>query len=173
LRDYCSEKGTKNLNLHASEFDITFRGKGGLRVWIMHFSIVPDIVFLPLGENDILVNTDSRKLCIYILAIAQYLHDGVGVKLMIIGQLIRRMQFASYRNFNLMVLETNKYLEELSEPLHGIQFGKHRGLWKDLTYVGPDGVHLLCTRSEDQPMRKYRQSVRNALILLSKHLRRV
>ena len=180
LRDYCSQKGTKNMNLHPNEFDVTFRGKGGLKVRkcddreeIMHFSIVPDIVFLQLGENDIAVHIDSRKLAVDILAIAQYLHDGIGVKLVIIGQLIRRMQFASCRNFNIKVLETNKHLEELSEPLHGIHFWKHRGFWKDLTYLGPDGVHLLCTPSEDQPMRKYRRSVRNALILLSKHIRRV
>ena len=51
---------------------------------MMRFSIVPDIVFLQLGENDMSVNTDSRKLAVNILAIAQYLHDGVGVKLVII-----------------------------------------------------------------------------------------
>ncbi|XP_065941282.1 uncharacterized protein [Magallana gigas] len=106
-----------------------------------------------------------------IISVGQYLRDGVGVKLVIIGQLIRRMQFASCQHFNVFVVQTNEHLKRFAERLGGIYFWGHRGFWKDFHYLGPDGVHLLCTPAEDQPMRKFRRSIRNAVILHSKVLR--
>jgi hypothetical protein len=180
LRDFCSQTETENLGLDPKEFQIIFRGKGGLRLRkcdsrsdLLCFNIIPDIVFLQIGENDISTSTNSRKLAEDILSVAQYLRHGVGVGLIIVGQLIRRMQFASCRDFNIKVVETNQHIKQMSDTLSGIYFWGHRGFWKDLRYLGPDGVHLLCTPAEDQPMRKYRRSIRNAVILLSKLLRPV
>ncbi|XP_056020884.1 uncharacterized protein LOC125676148 [Ostrea edulis] len=180
LKEYCARTGTGNLDLDPCAFNITFRGKGGLksrrcdsRSELLCFDIVPDIVFLQIGENDIAATTNSKKLAEDIISIAQYLCDGVGVRLVIIGQLIRRMQFASCRYFNITVIETNQHLKQLSDPLCSIHYWSHRGFWNDLHYLGPDGVHLLCTPDEDQPMRKYRRSIRNAVILLSKLIRPV
>lgn len=109
------------------------------------------------------MNTSSNKLASDIISVAQYLQDGVGVKLVIIGQLIRLMQFASCKNFNNTVKETNQLIKELNAPSSGIHFWGPTGFWKDLHYLGPDGVHLLCTPAEDQPMRKYRRSIGNAV----------
>uniref|UniRef100_A0A8W8JIU6 Uncharacterized protein n=1 Tax=Magallana gigas TaxID=29159 RepID=A0A8W8JIU6_MAGGI len=147
LRDYCMQTETDNLNLDPEVFKI--------------------------GENDICESTNSEKLARDIISVGQYLRDGVGVKVVIIGQLIRRMQFASCQNFNVFVVQTNEHLKRFAEPLGGIYFLGHRGFWKDFHYLGPDGVHLLCTPAEDQPMRKFRRSIRNAMILHSKVLRPV
>ncbi|XP_061187523.1 uncharacterized protein LOC133195650 [Saccostrea echinata] len=180
LKEYCVQKGTENLGLDPKQYHVTFRGKGGLKLSkcdsrseFLCFDTVPDVVFLQIGENDISTSTNSRKLAMDIISVAQYLRDGVGVKLIIIGQLIRRMQFASCRDFNATVVEINLHVKQMSDPLCGIHYWGHRGFWNDLQYLGPDGVHLLCTPTEDQPMRKYRRSVRNAVILLSKLLRPV
>lgn len=180
LKEYCSQTGTVNLGLKPCAYNVTFRGKGGLKLRrcnsrseLMRFDIVPDIVFLQIGENDVVAATNSEKLAEDIISLAQYLRDGVGVRLVIIGQLIRRMQFAPCRDFNATVMKTNQHLKQLSDPLCNIHYWGHRGFWNDLNYLGPDGVHLLCTPDEDQPMRKYRRSIRNAVILLSKLLRPV
>nr|XP_034307428.1 uncharacterized protein LOC117680629 isoform X4 [Crassostrea gigas] len=177
LRDYGMQTETDNLNLDPEVFKVSFRGKGGLRLnkrvfrsEILHFDSIPDVVFLQIGENDICENTNSEKLARDIISVGQYLRDGVGVKVVIIGQLIRRMQFASCQNFNVFVVQTNEHLKRFAEPLGGIYFWGHRGFWKDFHYLGPDGVHLLCTPAEDQPMRKFRRSIRNAVILHSKVL---
>uniref|UniRef100_A0A8W8KZD8 Uncharacterized protein n=1 Tax=Magallana gigas TaxID=29159 RepID=A0A8W8KZD8_MAGGI len=147
LRDYCMQTETDNLNLDPKVFKI--------------------------GENDICESTNSDKLARDIISVGQSLRDGVGVKLVIICQLFRRMQFASCQNFNVFVVQTNEHLKRFAEPLGGIYFWGHRGFWKDFHYLGPDGVHLLCTPAEDQPMRKFRRSIRNAVILHSKVLRPV
>uniref|UniRef100_A0A8W8LX68 SGNH hydrolase-type esterase domain-containing protein n=1 Tax=Magallana gigas TaxID=29159 RepID=A0A8W8LX68_MAGGI len=155
LRDYGMQTETDNLNLDPEVFKVSFRGKGGLRLSkrvfrseILHFDSIPDVVFLQIGENDICENTNSEKLARDIISVGQYLRDGVGVK-------------------------TNEHLKRFAEPLGGIYFWGHRGFWKDFHYLGPDGVHLLCTPAEDQPMRKFRRSIRNAVILHSKVLRPV
>ena len=85
--------------------------------------------FLRIGENDICESTNSEKLARDIISVGQYLRDGVGVKLVIIGQLIRRMQFASCQNFNVFVVQTNEHLKRFAEPLGGIYFWGHRGFW--------------------------------------------
>ena len=150
-----------------------FRGRGlklrcDSRSELMRFDIVPDIVFLQVGENDVVAATNSNKLAEDIISLAQYLWDGVGVKLVSIGQLLRRMQFASCRDFNATAMETNQHLKLRSCPLCTIHHWRHSGFWNDLQYLDPDGVRLLCTPDEDQPMRKYRRSIRNAVIRLSK-----
>ena len=45
---------------------------------LMRFDIVPDIVFLQVGENDVVAATNSNKLAEDIISLAQYLWDGVG-----------------------------------------------------------------------------------------------
>jgi hypothetical protein len=84
------------------------------------FPTVPDIVFLRIGENDITAATDSNRLATDILSIWQYFRDGVGVRLVIIGQLIRRMPYDACADFNATMLNMNKTLDQLSKPLEGI-----------------------------------------------------
>lgn len=95
LRDYCMQIEIDNLNLDFEVFKVLFRGKGGLRlskcvfrVEILYFDLIFDVVFLQIGENDICENINSEKLVRDIIFVGQYLRDGVGVKVVIIGQLI-------------------------------------------------------------------------------------
>ncbi|XP_061191474.1 uncharacterized protein LOC133199635 [Saccostrea echinata] len=176
LEEYCSSKGIINLKLDDS-FNVNFRGKGGLRLRhlnvsqglgarreLFHFISPPDIIFLQVGENDISDLTCCEKLAGDLISVAAYLRDGVGVKMVIIGQLIRRLPFAACKSFNDKVVKTNTQLEIRTQSLPGIHFWRHRGFWHDLSYLGQDGVHLCCTPSHDQPMRKFLRSIRNAVI---------
>lgn len=42
-----------------------------------------------------------------ILSFKPYLHEGVGIPIMIVGQLLRRQPWASSRDFNVKIVETN------------------------------------------------------------------
>ncbi|XP_061164910.1 uncharacterized protein LOC133173849 [Saccostrea echinata] len=162
-------------------FIVNFRGKGGLRLrhigishWLsarrelFHFISPPDVIFLQIGENGISDWTCCEKLAGDLISVAAYLRDGAGVKVVIIGQLIRRLPFAACRGFNDSVVGTNAQLESMTKCLSGIHFWRHRGFWRYLTFLGPDGVHLCCTPTHDQPMRKFLRSIRNAVIQMTK-----
>ena len=123
LKEYCSNKGIINLRLDDS-FNVTLRGKGGLRLRrlnesaglgdrreLFHFVSPPDIIFLQVGENDICDLTSCEKLANDLISVAAYLRDGVGAKIVIIGQLIRRLPFAACNGFNDKVVKTNTQLE--------------------------------------------------------------
>lgn len=72
------------------------------------------------------VQTVRNKLAILFPLDNKYLRDGVGVKIVIVGQLSRRMQFASSQNFNIFVFQTIKHLKRQAEPLCGIYIWGHR-----------------------------------------------
>ncbi|XP_061166353.1 uncharacterized protein LOC133175268 [Saccostrea echinata] len=165
LKEYCSSKGIINLKLDDS-FNVNFHGKGGLRLQgnFFYFISPPDIMFLQVGENDISDLTCCEKLNGDLISVAAYLRDGVGVKMVIIGQMIRRLPFAACKSFNDKVVKTKTQLELRTQSLPGFHFWRHRGFWHELSYLGSDGVHLCCTPSHDQPMRKFLRSIRNAVI---------
>ncbi|KAK3098445.1 hypothetical protein FSP39_019540 [Pinctada imbricata] len=104
---------------------------------------------------------------------AESLDDSVGVRLVYIGQLIRRLPFTVCTGYNEMVVQTNINLEAMTKHVAGVEFWHHRGFWASLAYLGPDGVHLDCTPSHSQQMRKYLRSIRNAVIQAPKFLRPV
>lgn len=180
LRDFTDRNGIRNLNLDSQFYSVSLRGQGGLRLdqlsydaSILRFDSTPEICFLQLGENDVKVNSVPLKIATDLVAIANFLHDGVGVKLVLIGQLLRRLPYASCNNFNLKVVEINRCLQAMTAHIDGVEFWSHRGFWSDLSYIGPDGVHLLCTPSNSQPMRKFMRSIRNAILISAKKLRPV
>ena len=92
MRDMC------NLRLEEQFCSINFRGKGGLRVRhigqlaggskhaLLHFDVVPDVVFIQIGGNDIAASTNCDQLAKNIVSLAEYLVQGVGVRLVYIGQ---------------------------------------------------------------------------------------
>ncbi|KAK3108363.1 hypothetical protein FSP39_006411 [Pinctada imbricata] len=179
LREYAEKCNIKNLNLD-SHFSVSMRGKGGLCLKhlsydasILRFVSSPDICFLQLGENDIQSNSVPLKIATDIIAIANFLHDGVGVKIVLVGQLLRRLPYSACNGFNEKVVEINRCLKAMSNHIEGVEFWSHRGFWADLSYLGPDGVHLMCTPSNCQPMRKFMRSIRNAVLIAEKKLRPV
>ena len=65
--------------------------------------------------------------------------DGVGVRTVIVGQLLRRQPC---NNFNEDIVRVNTLLKEEMDTLDGAYFWPHRGFWADLSYEGRDGVHI-------------------------------
>ncbi|KAK3106364.1 hypothetical protein FSP39_018560 [Pinctada imbricata] len=185
LHEYCDKNNILNLRLDRDFCAVNFRGKGGLRLRhigqtsggsrheLFHFDVVPDVVFLQVGGNDISAHTNCTQLARDIVSLAKYLVLGVGVRLVYIGQLIRRLPFTVCTGYNEMVVQTNINLEAMTKHVAGVEFWHHRGFWASLAYLGPDGVHLDCTPSHSQPMRKYLRSIRNAVIQAPKFLRPV
>lgn len=180
LKVYAAQQNIPNLRLDTDKFFVSIRGKGGLCLRhlrsdanIVHFVNVPDICFLQIGENDIVAESKASKIAQDIFSLANYLHEGVGIQKVIIGQLLRRLPYAACINFNDTVYEVNRALREMTTGLKGIVYWPHRGFWNSLSYLGPDGVHLQCTPSNDQPMRKFLRSIRNAIIITSKEIRPV
>ena len=181
LGEFMDKNNIVNFNLDKEVFSICIRGRGGLRVThlardpsLLSFPAnTPDICFLQIGENDITKDLNPQKLAMDIVAVARYLHDGVGVKRVLIGQLLRRLPYVAGQHFNASVIEVNKQLRAMTEQLEGVVFWSNRGFWQDLTFLGPDGVHLLSTPSNSQPMRKFLRSIRNSILITSKQLRPV
>lgn len=185
LHEFCEKNNIYNLRLERDFCSVDFRGRGGLRLRhigqlgggsrheLFHFHVVPDVVFLQVGGNDISNSTNCDQLARNIVSLAEYLVLGVGVRLVYIGQLIRRLPFAVCAGYNEKVVQININLEMMTKHLPGVVFWHHRGFWASLSYLGPDGVHLDCTPSHSQPMRKYLRSIRNAVIQAPKFLRPV
>lgn len=170
-----------NLRLNENEFSVLIRGQGGLTVRglaasksLCSFSRPPDICFLQIGGNDVLSYAPD-KIARDIISLTNFLIDGVGVKHMVIGQLIRRDPRKSPPGYNEAVVEVNKILDSVTTSLPNVTFWKHRGFWANLRYLGPDGVHL-ATKSYNNdpvPMVKYLNSIKYAVINTCRRLRPV
>lgn len=87
-----------NLRLDREQFSVEIRGKGGLCLKHLHhdativqFQQAPDICFLQIDESDIAKD---------IVSLASFLHEGIGVRRVIIGQLLCRLPYAACSNFN-------------------------------------------------------------------------
>lgn len=177
LRDYLEKVDIRNLKLDAGNFTVRFRARGGLRIrelaldpTFLNFSEVPDICFLQIGGNDIKESTNSYQLAEDIISVAEFLQQGKGVCLVLIGQLFRRMPHVTCRGYNRIVFQINGQLKRRAASTPGVRYWQHRGFWADMKHLGPDGVHLLCSPQNDHPMRKYLRSVRNAVIISSRSM---
>lgn len=90
-----------NLNLLEDRYSVCVRARGGLRIArlardrdLLSFDVSPDICFIQIGENDVL-SFSVEVIVRDILALASYIHSGLGVTRVIIGQLLRRQPWAS------------------------------------------------------------------------------
>ncbi|XP_062592629.1 uncharacterized protein LOC134254083 [Saccostrea cucullata] len=168
LRDYsCTSAEMYNLKLDPDYFKVNFLARGGLTFTrlsrcpeFMNFTKPPQVCFVQMGEND-LCQTKPRKVCTDIISYAQYLRDGVGVRTVIIGQLLRRQPWASSPSYNADVIDANNLLRTEIKKLEGIHFWSHRGFWADLSYLGKDGVHIDANSTH---MKKYLHSIRIAVL---------
>lgn len=161
----------KNLCLNEDRIKVCFRGQGGLSVCglvnsprLCTFPIVPSLCFLEIGGNDA-TTRPANVIAQDIWSYANYLIHGLGVKNVIIGQLLRRDPRKSPLGYNTEVLQINKHLDQLTANHDQVHFWKHRGFWDNLSYLGRDGVHLQEVKSEDSPapMVKYLRSIKYAV----------
>lgn len=156
------------------------RARGGLRIAslahsrdLLTFEVTPVICFLQIGENDVLsfnVDTIVRD----IVALASFIRSGIGIRTVIIGQLLRRQPWASSSDFNNRIVAINVKLRTQTSSLDGVYFWQHREFWQDLSFLCRDGVHLRCSASTlhvvtSSPMHRFWRSVRSA-ILQHRHL---
>ena len=63
-----------------------------------------------------------------IISLALYFHEGLGISVVIIGQLLRRQPWASPRDLNQKIVGTNQLLKEKCDIQERIYFWFHRGL---------------------------------------------
>jgi hypothetical protein len=164
----------QNLNLDQGRYTVSVRARGGLRISniarsrdFLTFDVLPHMCFLQIGENDIRLCSDE-VIVRDILSLASYLHSGLGIRTVIIGQLLRRQPWASSSDFNDRIIAINIELRERTSSMDGIHFWPHRGFWRDLSFLCHDGVHLQCPSSlhvvTSSPMHRFWRSVRSAIL---------
>lgn len=139
-----------NLNLLEDKYSVCVWARGGLRISrlardrdLLSFDVSPDICFMQIGENDVL-SFSVEVIVRDILALASYIHSGLGVTRVIIGQLLRRQPWASSLYFNERIIAINVRLQAQASSREGIHFWPHRGFWQNLDFLCDDGVHLRC-----------------------------
>jgi hypothetical protein len=176
-----SHSNLRNMNLQSDKFSVIVRARGGLRTChlarsssMLAFDTIPDLCFLQLGENDIR-NLAVEHVIRNILSIASFLRDGIGIRSVVIGQLLRRQPWASSPDFNDKVIQINIQLQQRIVSHTGIHFWRHRGFWSNLSFLGADGVHLRCPREmcRSSPMHKFWRNIRSAIIHHGARLRPV
>lgn len=65
---YCMQPGTDNLNFNPKEFQVIVTREKRFklrqcifRAEILNFDLIPDVVFIQIGENDICGSTNSEE----------------------------------------------------------------------------------------------------------------
>ena len=102
---------------------------------------LPDTVFLQIGTND-LAQRGMSPLTVgsAIEDFVRLLHDEYGVRLICVGQTIRRHLAG---NFNANVRLLAQCLKTLLEPHLFASYWTYKGFWRVSTsYLSYDGVHL-------------------------------
>jgi len=160
---------------HSSEFKLDFRitepavvrwhGVGGRTVakckrLDLHVvcAFKPDVVFLQLGTNDLTCRgMTALTVGSEIDDFVRLLHEEHGVKLICVGQTLRR----SYsEKFNREVGLLAKYLKTVLEPLPYVIYWPHRGFWNPRRPIlFCDGVHL-----NNEGQHKLYRSIRGAVL---------
>lgn len=123
-----------NWRLYRKQYDVIIRACGGLRIAslansknLLTFEVTPDICFLQIGENDVLsINVDT--IVRDIVALALYIRSGIGIRTVIIGQLLRCQPWASSPNFTNRIVTINVKLRTQMSSLDWVYLWQHRGL---------------------------------------------
>lgn len=168
----------QNLNLDDDRYNISVCARGGLRTYDLHRMIrdvteTSHMFFIQIGGNDIGF-IPNKQIVTNIVSFAEYLIYGLGTRVVIIGQLLRRDPSANPPGYNESVTEVNDLLTQKTQTLSNIFYWRHRGFWLDMSHLGRDGVHLanpplrsLKPGDPPSPMKKYWRSIRNAVIVHS------
>jgi hypothetical protein len=163
----------RNFSLDSGQFRVFVRARDDMRLAdltrssaYLCFPVVPDMCFLHIGEDD-LYQYDSDMLSQEIVSLASYLREGVGIRCVLVSQLLRRRPTVVPPGYNDRIIEVNINLQRELENREGIYFWRHRGFWKTLDFLCADGVHLGCPRRgafvKPSPMGKYWYSIRAAI----------
>lgn len=157
-----------NLRLDYNSFNVSCKAKGGLTLEKLicckelYSSQVPvDIVYLQIGGNDATkYHYDSDRIANHIVSFASFLHHGVGVKKIIIGQLFQREIYSTFDGYNEKIKDINSKLAKLCSQHNFIVFWHHHGFWRDpIDFLCFDGVHL-----NHFGMLRYFRSVRSSVL---------
>lgn len=116
-----------NLKLDSDYFNEFTCARWGLRVAqlpaFVSFPTKPHMCFSHIGEN-YLLRCDINKLATDILSFASYLHEWMGISIMIVGQILRRQPWASSsRDCN---VETNLLLKAQCQTGGSLFLASHR-----------------------------------------------
>lgn len=178
LRDFMNHNpDSYNLRLDNGQYQVSCLTRGGLTITRLgslreftSFTLRPDLAFLQIGGNDLVCSTPNiSKLVKDIVAYAQYLTYGCGVKHVIIGQILRRDPRHSTATFNTDVLTLNHELALACADHSNISFWKHRGFWASMDFLAADGVHIR-SDLDGKYTRKYLQSVKSAILHVSQNI---
>lgn len=187
--EYMQKNGKENLKLYRHLFEVSVKTQGGLTMSRMgrsrmytEFSVIPDICFIHIGENDLdILDLESAtsqltqdqkitKLVDHICSFVEYLLVGIGVRRVVVGQLLRRQLWAiKTPTFNEDVIAANQRLEERLLSIEGAHFWHHRGFWDSYDFLGRDGVHINNSRTDSRHMNKYLQSIKCAVLWAANH----
>lgn len=158
-----------HLGLDPSVYEVQCVGFGGLSLKQRHRLHSVDrllhnahLVFLDIGSNDLCdVSASPEKFVNDLLSYAMYLYEGLGVRTVVVGQLLPRRVLPDPL-YNDRVVQVNKILQSrIYSTSLPIVFWRHRGLWKsDKDVYCMDGVHL----SSQIGYPKYLRSVRDCII---------
>lgn len=163
LDHYMQQQYYSNLRLFSNQFYVFARAQGGLTVKkLIHqrpdlydFGYV-DILYLQIGGND-LSHQSASKTATDIVSFANFLCQYAGI--VIIGQLLFRHPDKVGEHYNQRVIECNRLIQDLIKDNNQIIFWHHRGFWRSLDFLHPDGTHL-----NAGGMRKYHRSIRQAVL---------
>ena len=167
LRDFIEKRPTDyDLNFGLKDsLSVHWQGVGGRTVpKLVKFDlnvvrqVQPDIVFLQVGTNDLTVKgMTPLTVGSAIEDLVRLLHDSYGVKLVCVGQTIKRRPVS---NFNNKVQLLAQYLKTVLEPIPYAIYWSHRGFWRNAScYLSYDGVHL-----NGEGHHKLYKSIRGAII---------
>lgn len=114
-----------NLNLLEDRYSVCVRARGGLRISrlardrdLLSFDVSPDICFMQIGENDVL-SFSVEVIVRDILALASYIHSGLGVTRVIIVQLLCRQPWASSLYFNERIIAISVRMQAQASSREG------------------------------------------------------
>lgn len=161
-----------NLGLSPLSYNVACLGAGGLKLSDrrrMHAKDRSlqnsDLVILELGSNDLCdPNYHPEDFARHLIAHAKYLTTGLGVRTVVICQIIKR-RTEPYVGYNDRVVAANQSLVSLIDTcLDPIVFWRHRGVWNSSSDIyAADGIHL----SNDVGYKKYLRSMRDCVIRVS------
>ena len=163
LRDFIVKNAPDyhlNLNLTGS-VAVQWHGVGGRTIAkVRQFDLgeVLRFVFLQIGTND-LAQRGMSPLTVgsAIEDFVRLLHDEYGVRLICVGQTLRRHLVGNFNN-NVQLLA--QYLKTVLEPLPFAIYWTHRGFWRaSSSCLSYDGVHL-----NREGQHKFFKSIRGAVM---------
>ncbi len=171
LAAYAARYHLCGLNLRSVEHEIIFHGIPGATLLNLSQEIDrvrtlrPTIVFLEVGTND-LCSRDPDSLALEVISFARTLLATYGVQEVSISQVIYRDPSRggarTPSDFNDRVARYNAIMKDLTAPIQGLRFWKHRGIWTQWMSLLSDGIHY-----NQRGMRKYFNSVRGSVIAMS------